>query len=284
MALIDSAPRVREYTLTEGTGTIVLNQPRSHGALRFSDVMVTNDVCDIVIAYDGQFEELRVTLNASGNLVVNSVYYALHTGGVVNQSRINWGPGRKTVIMTASPAIRNSVRHDIPQGLSAGQRAIVQKNLPIMFAPIGTRMTFNNSTVPIGWVKDTSRNDYGFRLVTGNVGQSGSVNYSALHARTATDSRSLTTAMLASHGHGATLSNAPNHQHQVSSMTPVGPVSAGDGGHGFGSTPTLPLTSSNGGHGHNLTINTTGSGAGFNMGIDMRVRTVDLIIGVRQDS
>lgn len=281
MTLVDSAPRVREYTLSEGDGKIVLDRGRSHGALRFVDVMQEDDECDIVIAYDGQFEECRATMDSDGNLDRGDVYWALHSNGTVDQNHVIFPAGEKTVIMTAAPILRNTVRYDIPQTLSAGQLARVRESLPITFGEIGTRTVFHQNTVPLGWVKDTSRNDYGLRIVSGDVGDSGSVPYSTLHARTATDSFVLGLGHLAAHLHGGFTNTVPDHSHafQRYDLNTTGVVGSQGGISNLFATTYFVAPA--GAHDHIIETTMVGSNAPFSMPIDMRVMTIAMVIGER---
>src|SRR5574343_1098734 len=67
--------------------------------------------------------------------------------------------------------------------------------------PAGTRMLFQQSTAPTGWTKDTTVNDKALRVVSGAVGSGGSVAFSTLFGRTATDGTTLTVAQMPGHGH-----------------------------------------------------------------------------------
>ena len=67
--------------------------------------------------------------------------------------------------------------------------------------PAGTRMLFQQSTAPTGWTKDTTVNDKALRVVSGAVGSGGSVAFSTLFGRTATDGTTLTVAQMPSHTH-----------------------------------------------------------------------------------
>ena len=67
--------------------------------------------------------------------------------------------------------------------------------------PSGTRLLFQQSTAPTGWTKDTTVNDKALRVVSGAVGSGGSVAFSTLFGRTATDGTTLTVAQMPSHTH-----------------------------------------------------------------------------------
>ncbi|MBZ2172203.1 hypothetical protein [Nitratidesulfovibrio sp. SRB-5] len=120
----------------------------------------------------------------------------------------------------------------------------------------GTRMLFQQSTAPTGWTKDASHNDKALRVVSGAVGSGGSVGFSTLFGRTATDAFTLTTAHMPSHGHSTSVRYYGG---------------GGNAGHGVSqySDPWL---------GGILSTNNAGSGGAHSHGLDMRVKYVDLII------
>lgn len=80
--------------------------------------------------------------------------------------------------------------------------AALSSQLNVAPFPAGTRMLFQQSTAPTGWTKDVSLNDRALRVVSGAVGYGGSVSFSTLFSRTATDGTTLTVAQMPSHGHG----------------------------------------------------------------------------------
>ena len=72
----------------------------------------------------------------------------------------------------------------------------------------GTRMSFQQTSAPTGWTKDTTAaiNDSILRLVTGTATSGGTTAFSTWNAQTATGATTLSTAQIPSHTH--TLSNA----------------------------------------------------------------------------
>lgn len=74
--------------------------------------------------------------------------------------------------------------------------------------PSGTRMLFQQSTPPTGWTKDLTKNDYALRVVSDAAGIGGSVGFSVLFGKTATDATTLTVAQMPSHGHDQTVWDA----------------------------------------------------------------------------
>jgi hypothetical protein len=67
----------------------------------------------------------------------------------------------------------------------------------------GTRMSFQQTSAPTGWTKDTTAaiNDSILRLVTGSVSSGGSVAFSTWAAQTADGATTLSTAQIPSHTH-----------------------------------------------------------------------------------
>lgn len=119
--------------------------------------------------------------------------------------------------------------------------------------PSGTRMTFNQTSAPTGWTKDATHNNKALRVVNGTVGSGGSVDFSTLFGRTATDAFTLTTAHMPSHAHGG-----------VYARSWEGATSSGNG-----YWLVKPSTSS---------TENAGSGGAHSHTIDMRVKYIDLII------
>lgn len=70
----------------------------------------------------------------------------------------------------------------------------------------GTRMSFNQTSAPTGWTKDTSStiNDSILRLVTGTVSSGGSVAFSTWNTSGTTGSYTLSTSDIPSHTHNVT--------------------------------------------------------------------------------
>uniref|UniRef100_B8DS47 Uncharacterized protein n=1 Tax=Nitratidesulfovibrio vulgaris (strain DSM 19637 / Miyazaki F) TaxID=883 RepID=B8DS47_NITV9 len=123
----------------------------------------------------------------------------------------------------------------------------------------GTRMLFQQSTAPTGWTKDASHNDKALRVVSGAVGSGGSVGFSTLFGRTATDAFTLTTAHI------------PSHQHALWQIT--------DGDMGYTSSHWyISYRSNAGGSITPKLTDATGSGGAHSHGLDMRVKYIDLII------
>lgn len=120
--------------------------------------------------------------------------------------------------------------------------------------PAGTVMPFYNTAVPTGWTA-VAINDYNLKIVSSGSGgvTSGSVDYSTLFGRTATDS------------HILTIAEIPPHTHTTASSA-------------IGASPSAVGTSIPSG---TTVTGSTGGGSGHTHDIDMRVKTVALTLGTR---
>lgn len=115
----------------------------------------------------------------------------------------------------------------------------------------GTKMLFAQASAPTGWTKQTTHNDKTLRVVSGSGGGSGgSVAFSTLFGRTATDGSSLSIAQMASHTHSGSLGGSSSTSGYITSAS--GKIITSSGSAGSGST-----------HSH---------------GLDLRVQYVDVII------
>jgi hypothetical protein len=76
--------------------------------------------------------------------------------------------------------------------------------------PSGTRMTFNQTTAPTGWTKDTTAglNDSIMRIVTGAVSSGGSQAFTTWNGLTATGAHTLITAEMPAHTHSTVVTVA----------------------------------------------------------------------------
>lgn len=119
--------------------------------------------------------------------------------------------------------------------------------------PAGTVMPFYNNAVPTGWTV-VALNDYALKIVSSSGGvTSGSVAYSTLFGRTATDSYTLLLADIPSHTHTYTVFGGAGSQ----------------------------LGTAGGGSYFSTTTGASGGGGGHTHGLDMRVQTAALLLGTR---
>lgn len=123
--------------------------------------------------------------------------------------------------------------------------------------PTGHAIPFYNASVPTGWTVIVA-NDYAVRIVnnatSGGTG-GGSVAFSTLFGRTATDAHTLT------------INEIPAHFHSDASILLTASVGGGANIAGTASATT--------------TTGVTGGGASHTHGIDMRVAYLNMIVGTR---
>ena len=118
----------------------------------------------------------------------------------------------------------------------------------------GTRMLFQQETAPTGWTIDTTLNDAGLRLVDGSTqtfettaSPGGSVAFSTVFGRTATD------------GHQLTISEMPAHTHTNTRVLKINPGLAQVANVGYtpSGTENTGSTGGNGSHTHDIDLQLT---------------------------
>lgn len=129
--------------------------------------------------------------------------------------------------------------------------------------PTGTRLAFQQSAAPLGWVKmtDTFLNGACPRMVTGNVSMGGSNAFNTAFNSTRSVSGNVGATTLSE-------SQMPSHRHSITTFSDIsfnGPSAAGSSGHYTNYTNYAGSTAS---HTHSL------SGASFNL----NVKYVDFIV------
>jgi len=138
------------------------------------------------------------------------------------------------------------------------------------FFSSGTRMTFNQTSAPTGWTKDTSTDNAGFRLVSGSVSSGGSVDFTTAFS----SSRAVTVTSMSGSAGATTLSTPqiPSHSHNTNVDT-FGPNARNATGN-YGSFYTIQTGNTGGGGSHTHPFSfSTGAGT-----VDLSVKYVDLII------
>ncbi len=121
--------------------------------------------------------------------------------------------------------------------------------------PTGTSLLFYNSAAPSGWTTSAT-NDYAVKIASTGGVSSGSVAYSTLFGRTATD------------GYTLQVADIPSHSHTVTPVYNTSIVNSGAGGGSLGGLTTI-------------TSGLTGGGGSHSHGIDMRVLTLAFVLGTR---
>jgi hypothetical protein len=107
--------------------------------------------------------------------------------------------------------------------------------------PSGTRMSFNQTSAPTGWTKDTTAalNDSIMRIVTGTVGSGGANGFSAVNAQTVVGSTTLTTSQIPSHTHTQDSHNHTQDAHAHREQVDGGALTAANYGTGSGALTVI---------------------------------------------
>jgi hypothetical protein len=165
--------------------------------------------------------------------------------------------------------------------------------------PSGTKMLFQQTTAPVGWVKDTTHDNKALRVVTGTAGTGGSINFTTAFSSQNVGNTTLTTDQIPSHthtfsgggstgnagGHGHTI-NDPGHQHSITTGVGSVPQLNGDATYSSndftGSAVTGISINAVGDHLHSFSISgtsdSTGGGTAHTHSLDLAVSYVDVII------
>jgi hypothetical protein len=139
------------------------------------------------------------------------------------------------------------------------------------FFSSGTRMTFNQTSAPTGWTKDTSTDNAGFRLVSGSASSGGSVDFTTAFSA----ARAVTVTSMSGSAGATTLSTPqiPSHTHVTQRATGPGFNTGYTVPSGVSTSP-LNTGATGGGESHTHPFSFS-SGAGT---VDLSVKYVDLII------
>jgi len=108
--------------------------------------------------------------------------------------------------------------HTIGGNLVVNGTLTVGSNLADAF-PSGTKLLFNQTTAPTGWVKDTTHDNKALRVVSGTAGTGGSIAFTTAFASQNVGDTTLTASQIPSHTHtfsdSGTTGNAGGHTHSV---------------------------------------------------------------------
>ena len=167
--------------------------------------------------------------------------------------------------------------------------------------PSGTKMLFNQTSAPVGWVKDTTHDNKALRVVTGTAGTGGSVNFTTAFGSENVGNTTLTIDQIPSHTHtfsgsGSTGAagghshsiNDPGHNHTYVASN-VGTPQAGLTGDGLAapnrqtSNATTGISiNAVGDHAHSVSVSGTtgalGGGTAHSHSLNLAVQYVDVII------
>ena len=152
--------------------------------------------------------------------------------------------------------------------------------------PTGTRMSFQQTSAPTGWTKDTSAglDNSAMRIVTGSVVNGGSVNFTtAFASQTPTGSVSITAVSGSAGATTLTTPQIPSHTHSITegSTFPPSPAPTVDVLPGSfappGLTANTDATGGGGSHTHPFSFS-SGSGTFTGSAINLAVKYYDFII------
>jgi len=216
-------------------------------------IVVFNDGTNVVEAINYLATALPVASGGTGltTLTANNVILG---NGTSNPSFV--APGNSANVLTSNGTTWVSAVVPQPEFFSSG-----------------TRMTFNQTSAPTGWTKSTSTDNAGFRLVSGNVGSGGSVDFTTAFV----SDRAVTVTSMSGSAGATTLSTPqiPSHTHS----TNIGPAFGGcsplpSAGNGVGVPPAIVTGATGGGGSHTHPFSfSTGAGT-----VDLSIKYVDLII------
>ena len=240
-----------------------------------------------------------VIFNTGANVV--EVITALPTGTVIPVA--NGGTGRATNVAysvvcggTTTGGAEQSVASVGTSGqvlTSNGAGALPSFQAiatPTPAFPSGTRMSFQQTTAPTGWTKDTTAalNNTAMRIVTGSVVNGGSVDFTAAFAsQTPTGSVSITSVTGTAGATTLTTPQIPSHTHNSSQgfNTPQNPArpfaqNANTNNTGPFQIATSDATGGDGSHDHPFSFS-SGSGTFTGNAINLAVKYYDFIIATK---
>ncbi|MCW5695767.1 MAG: hypothetical protein KIS96_03420 [Bauldia sp.] len=236
---------------------------------------------------EGYWELALLTYAVSGNVVTRTQVYRNSEGGT---SARDWEAGTKQIyeVSIGLSDLDSAARGLLRTLLGLGSIATLPADANVF--PTGTSMLFFQAAAPTGWTKQTTHNNKAIRLVTGTPSSGGSVDFSTVFGRVATDNHVLTATQIPSHTHqfsgsvSGNTGNAGGHFHTYSRFNLTGGGLPVDNSAGYNVNSSTENTSNAPNHQHSFSANfsgttgSTGSGNAHSHNIDLRVRYVDAII------
>ena len=255
---------------------------RVYGARAFSRVMSVGDTCDYVARYGDLFEEGIATLLLSGELERTVIKYARHANMVEDTNKVSFPAGAKHIFLGINgdrvAAFLDALR---PQSFSQGERDQACANIGLPQS--GDKAVIPQATAWVGWTKDTTHHNKAIRIVNDASGGSagGSVDFSTLFGRTATDNFTIAQANLP----GVNFiipANQFNHDHSMGGASHGGGTFTNiSGGAGFSAPIGATVIIVNAAAQPQMIAQSGGSGTALSAAIDMRVKHVNCIIGIK---
>jgi hypothetical protein len=290
------------YTLTDFNGAVdesrsaVLVVTGANSAIRNVIPPVVQKLYTIVNNTSGGFAIRVIGATGTGVLVANgttqNVYcdganFIVASGAFTNGEVLNVASGgtglttltANNVILGNGASSPTFVAPSTTGNLLTSNGTTWVSTPPEQQFPSGTRMTFNQTSAPPGWTKDTSTNNAGFRLVSGSTGSGGTVDFTTAFTSFSVPvtidtvigsagATTLSTPQIPSHTHSVnTFANCCGSPPNVrvsrisNGVSPVGIATEATGG---GQSHTHPFSFS--------------SGSATTATIDLAVKYVDLII------
>jgi hypothetical protein len=165
--------RVRETSTTTGTGAIAL-AGAAGGYQRFSAVMNMGDTTYYAIVAPGSAWETGLGTYTGVNTLTRTTVLESSNGGAA----VNFAAGSKDVFLTQPASKAQSFES-------------------------GTVLTFQQSTAPLHWTKQTTHDDKALRVVSGTAGSGGTNAFSTVNNQTVSvNNTTITQSTMASHTHG----------------------------------------------------------------------------------
>lgn len=162
--------------------------------------------------------------------------------------------------------------------VAAADHAAARAAIRADFEP-GVKATFNQTTAPLRWTKDTTNNDAALRVVSGSVGSGGADAFSALFGTSKTTAgTSITQAQLPN----VNFSVTDTHYHGIDNITPNTVAAGAVTGVYSPAAGTLNTTTVGGGGGGSIVVSSGGSGTAHSHTLNnMNLKYVDVIIATK---
>lgn len=165
--------------------------------------LTTSEASNLIIVVTGTLTaNVTYTLpaNSSATGIVGGQWIVYNnTTGSFNVTIAPVSGGGSSV--TCTQGVRTIVYSDGTNVAIADDRVV-----PVQPIPSGTKMLFQQTSAPTGWVKDTTHNNKALRVVTGTASSGGSVDFTTAFASQSVTgtvgNTTLTTAQMPSHTHG----------------------------------------------------------------------------------